>query len=454
MSYHKYSIFLLGILILLIRCQSSDTRHTLFTLLTSSKTGIDFNNKLTFSEEYNPYIFKNFLNGGGVAAGDINNDGLCDLYFTGNMVSNKLYLNKGDLKFEDITNSSGTGTDNVWSTGVSMADVNGDGWLDIYICKSGKPTSEKRHNELFLNNGDLTFREVSKEAGLDDTGLSTQAVFFDYDLDGDLDCYLLNNSIRSVGTYDLIKDSRLVRDTLGGNKLYRNDLIHFVDGKSARDSFPHYVDVSEEAGIFGSSIGFGLGVTVSDLNGDQWPDLYVSNDFFERDYLYINQKNGTFKECLTTSTQEISKGSMGADIADLNEDGWPEIFVTEMLPKDPYRYKTKAVFDNWPLYQESFSKGYYRQFGRNVLQLNRGLGPDSLPYFSEIGRFEGVEATEWSWGALLADFDNDGRKDIFVANGIFKDLIDLDYVNFYFNPDAIRALIKSKKQVMTTMFNA
>jgi len=370
------------------------------------------------------------------------------------MVSNKLYLNKGNLEFEDITSSSGTGSENVWSTGVSMADINGDGWLDLYVCKSGKPDANKRHNELFLNNGDLTFTEASKEAGLDALGLSTQAVFFDYDKDGDLDCYLLNNSIRSVGSYDLVQDSRLIRDTLGGNKLYQNNLIRIVEGKTIRDSFPHFIDVSEKAGIYGSAIGFGLGVTVADLNGDQWPDLFVSNDFFERDYLYLNQKNGRFKEVLPTSIEVISKGSMGADIADLNEDGWPEIFVTEMLPQDPVRYKTKAVFDNWPLYQESVEKGYHRQFGRNVLQLHRGLGPDSLPYFSEIGRFEGVEATDWSWGALLADFDNDGMKDIFVANGIYKDLIDLDYANFYFNPDAVRALIKSKKEVITTMFDA
>jgi hypothetical protein len=258
------------------------------------------------------------------------------------MVSNKLYLNKGNLKFEDITNSSGTGTKDVWSTGVSMADVNGDGWLDIYVCKSGKPEKEKRHNELFLNNGDLTFREVSEAAGLADLGLSTQAVFFDFDKDGDLDCYLLNNSIRSVGSYDLVKDSRMIRDSLGGNKLYQNNLIQLVDGKIIRDTFPHFIDVTEEAGIYGSSIGFGLGVTVADLNGDQWPDLYVSNDFFERDYLYLNQKNGHFKECLTSSIQELSMGSMGADIADLNEDGWPKflsqkcyltiLFVTKQKP--------------------------------------------------------------------------------------------------------------------------
>jgi len=454
LSFRLSAIFFLGIISLLVRCQSKDTSHTLFTLLSPKKTGVGFTNKLTFTEEYNPYTFKNFLNGGGIAAGDINNDGLCDLYFAGNMVSNKLFLNKGNLKFEDITNSSGTASANVWSTGMSMADINGDGWLDIYVCKSGNPKGEKRHNELFLNNGNLTFREVSHATGLDDLGLSTQAVFFDFDLDGDLDCYLLNNSIRSVGSYDLVKDSRLIRDTLGGNKLYQNNLIRVVDGKVLRDTLPHFVDISEKAGIYGSAIGFGLGVTVADLNNDHWPDLYVSNDFFERDYLYLNQKNGTFKECLTTSMQEISKGSMGADIADLNEDGWPEIFVTEMLPQDPVRYKTKAAFDHWPLYQEGFAKGYHRQFGRNVLQLHRGLGPDSLPYFSEIGRFEGVEASEWSWGALLADFNNDGLKDIFVANGIYKDLIDLDYVNFYFNPEAVRALIRSKKEVITTMFDA
>ncbi|MDQ3017686.1 MAG: CRTAC1 family protein, partial [Bacteroidota bacterium] len=440
--------------IVLNGCKKDAISDTLFTEVSSAKSGIDFINQLTFTEDYNPYIFKNFLNGGGVAAGDINNDGLPDLFFCGNMVSNKLYLNEGNLKFRDITATSGTGSTDVWSTGVSMVDVNGDGWLDLYVCKSGKPDASNRHNELFINNGDLTFTEVSEQVGIADVGLSTHAVFFDYDRDGDLDCYLLNNSLRSVGNYDLEKDSRLQRDTLGGNKLYRNDMIHIVHGAIQKNKVLHFTDVSAEAGIYGSAIGFGLGVTVADINGDHWPDLYVSNDFFERDYLYINQQDGAFKECLTSSLPEISMGSMGADIADLNEDGWPEIFVTEMLPKDPIRYKTKAVFEHWHKYQQAVNSGYHHQFGRNVLQLHRGLGPDTIPVFSEIGRLAEVHATEWSWGALLADFNNDGRKDIFVANGIYKDLIDMDYVNFYFNPDAVRALIKSKKEVITTMFDA
>ena len=444
----------MAVFILLNACAKDTTPETLFTEIPSKKSGIDFSNDLTFTESYNPYIFKNFLNGGGVAAGDINNDGLPDLFFCGNMVSNKLYLNEGNLKFKDITTQSGVGTTDVWSTGVSMVDINGDGWLDLYVCKSGKPDAPNRHNELFINNGDLTFTEVSQQAGIADVGLSTHAAFFDYDRDGDLDCYLLNNSLRSVGNYDLEKDSRLQRDTLGGNKLYRNDQIELVNGEMKKNTTLHFTDVSEQAGIYGSAIGFGLGVTVADLNGDHWPDLYVSNDFFERDYLYINQQNGTFRECLTDAMAEISMGSMGADIADLNEDGWPEIFVTEMLPQEPLRYKTKAVFEHWHKYQQAVDAGYHRQFGRNVLQFHRGLGPDTLPVFSEIGRALDVHATEWSWGALLADFNNDGRKDIFVANGIYKDLIDMDYVNFYFNPDAVRALIKSKKEVITTMFDA
>ncbi len=451
----RFSILLFpAVSILLYACVKDSTPTTLFTEVLAKNSGIDFSNDLTFTESYNPYIFKNFLNGGGVAAGDINNDGLPDLFFCGNMVSNKLYLNEGNLKFKDITAKAGVGTTEVWSTGVSMVDINGDGWLDIYVCKSGKPDAPKRHNELFINNGDLTFTEVSQQAGIADVGLSTHAAFFDYDRDGDLDCYLLNNSLRSVGNYDLEKDSRLQRDTMGGNKLYRNDLIQLVNGEMKKNTTLEFTDVSDAAGIYGSAIGFGLGVTVADLNGDHWPDLYVSNDFFERDYLYINQQNGTFRECLTDAMAEISMGSMGADIADLNEDGWPEIFVTEMLPKEPLRYKTKAVFEHWHKYQQAVGAGYHQQFGRNVLQLHRGLGPDTLPVFSEIGRAMDVHATEWSWGALLADFNNDGRKDIFVANGIYKDLIDMDYVNFYFNPDAVRALIKSKKEVITTMFDA
>jgi hypothetical protein len=414
--------------------QEIDNKKTLFTLISPKKSGIHFINALKVSEEVNMYTYRNFYNGGGVAVGDINNDGFPDVFFSGNQVSNKLYLNKGNFEFQDITISAGLNTNGVWSTGVSMADINGDGLLDIYVCKSGPPSNlESRKNALFINNGNLTFTDQAEDYGIDDKGLSTHAIFFDYDRDGDLDMYLLNNSLRSVGGYDLIEGQREIRDTLGANKLYENLGDHFED-------------VSEKAGIYGSSIGFGLGVSIGDINRDNWPDIFVSNDFFERDYLYLNQKDGTFKEILEESIQDISMGSMGADIADINNDGYPEIFVTEMLPESDRRYKTKTVFDSWDKYQLMVKKGYYHQFGRNVLQLNNQDGT-----FSEIGRYAGVEATDWSWGALIFDMDNDGNRDIFVANGIFKDLLDQDYINYKADPASIRELISSGGKVMTKL---
>ena len=399
---------------------------SLFRLLDPSVTGIDFENKLDYTDELNVYTFRNFYNGGGVALGDFNNDGLQDVFFAGNLVSNKLFLNKGSLSFEDITASSGIGGEGLWTTGISLVDINADGLLDIYICKSGPPGGNRRNNELFVNNGDLTFTERASQYGLDFIGLSIHAAFFDYDRDGDLDCYLLNNSIRSVGGYDLIKDQRNTPDKLGGNKLLKND-----NGK--------FQDVSAAAGIYSSAIGFGLGVTIGDVNQDGWPDIYVSNDFFEKDYLYINQRNGSFKESLEDYMREISLGSMGADMADINNDGYPEIFVTEMLPESDHRLKTTGQFENWQKYQLNIRNGYYRQFGRNVLQLNNGNGS-----FSEISRFAGVHATDWSWGALIFDMDNDGFKDIFVANGIYKDLINQDYINFVADQAAVREILKAR----------
>ncbi len=427
-------------LIFLTACQNtSENQKTLFQKLPSSITNIDFENILEYTEEFNAYVYRNFYNGAGVVLGDINNDGLVDIFFCGNLVDNKLYLNKGNFEFEDITQKAGVACPNVWTTGASFADVNGDGWLDLYVCKSGDPEGDNRHNELFINNQDGTFTEQAEKYGIADLGLSNHAVFFDYDKDGDLDCYLLNNSFRPVGGYDLIKDQREIRDTLGGNKLYRNEL---VQGEAK------FTDVSEAAGIYGSSIGFGLGVTVGDVNKDGWQDIFVSNDFFERDYLYINNQDGTFSEELEEQMREISMGSMGADMADINNDGYPEIFVTDMLPDGNRRVKTKMQFEDWDKYQRNVREGYYHQFTRNVLQLNNGNNT-----FSEIGRFAGVHATDWSWGALMMDMDNDGWKDIFVANGIGKDLMDQDYVNFYATPENIRALINEKKQAITTLMD-
>ena len=422
---------------------AEDTR---FVLLTAAQTGIDFRNDLTYTEEFNTYTYRNFYNGAGVGIGDLNNDGLVDIFFCGNLVDNRVYLNRGDLRFEDITERAGLGSPGVWSTGVSLADVNNDGWTDIYVCKSGRPGGDNRHNELFLNQGVAdpatgvpTFVEAAAEWQVDDLGLSTHAAFFDYDKDGDLDLYLLNNSLRSVGEYDLRPDQRLARDPHGGNKLYRNDGPPGADGGG-------FTDVSEAAGIYGSAIGFGLGVTIGDINRDGWQDIFVSNDFFERDYLYLNNRDGTFTERLESTIGEISLGSMGADMADLNGDGFPEIFVTEMLPRDEGRLKTKTIFENWNKYKTNERAGYHRQFPRNVLQLNRGYAdPDSTRVsFGEIGRYAGTSATDWSWGALIADLDNDGARDIYVANGIYKDLIDLDYLNFYADPATSRRIFEEQ----------
>jgi hypothetical protein len=417
--------------------QLSDTdRVSLFRLLSAEHTGIDFVNQLDYTEELNTYTYKNFYSGGGVALGDMNNDGLIDIFLAGNLVTNKLFLNKGNLQFEDVSVASGLAAEGIWTTGASIADINSDGWLDIYLCKSGPPGGERRHNELFINNGDLTFTEAAAAYGLDFEGLSTQAAFFDYDRDGDLDCYLLNNSFRSVGGYDLRVGQRNKPDPLGGNRLMRND-----DGK--------FTDVSEMAGIYTSEIGFGLGVTIGDINKDGWQDIYVSNDFFEKDYLYINNKDGSFSESLEMYMQEISLGSMGADLADINNDGQPEIFVTEMLPASEARRKTTAQFESWDKYDLNVKNGYYKQFGRNVLQLNNGNNT-----FSEISRLSGVDATDWSWAALIFDMNNDGHKDIFVANGIYKDLLNQDYVNFSSSPELLRQIQQRKKGVILQLIDS
>jgi len=383
-----------------------------FNLIPSLQTGIEFSNNLTYDRNFNIYTYRNFYNGGGVAIGDINNDGFSDVYMTSNLGKNKLFLNKGNWKFEDISLSAKVGGESAWSTGVSMVDINGDSWLDIYVCNSGDVDGDNKKNELFINQKDGTFIESAAQYGLDDAGYSTHAAFFDFDKDGDLDMYLLNNSYRAIGSFNPRINIRKKRDVKGGDKLFRNDNAKFAD-------------VSEAAGIYGSEIGFGLGVTVGDIDHDGWEDIYISNDFFEKDYIYMNQKNGTFKEDLESQMLSISVASMGADMADLNNDGNAEIFVTEMLPSDPRRIKTKTTFEDWDKYMANIENGYYHQFTRNMLHLNNG---DKT--FSEVGRYAGVEASDWSWGALLADFDNDGLRDIFVANGINKDLTDQDFINY------------------------
>ena len=344
-------------------------------------------------------------------------------------------MNKGNWKFEDITEKAGVACKGVWSTGVTFADVNGDGLLDIYVCKSGKPGGNNRHNELFINKGNLTFSEESKSYGLDVLGLSVHAAFFDADLDGDLDCYVQNNSLRSVGGYDLIKDQRYTPDpNREGNKFFENQNGIFID-------------VSTEKGILTSTIGFGLGITLSYFNNDRLPDLYISNDFFERYYLYLNNKN-SFEESLESQFQSISMGAMGADAADLNNDLKPDLFVTEMLPATLKRQKLKAKYDSWDKYNLMDKKGYFHQFPRNSLQRNIGNNQ-----FLEISRYSGVAATEWSWASLLFDMNNDGLNDIFVANGIYKDLLDRDYLAYMANETQVQMLLNNRENAIEKLID-
>ena len=414
----------------LMSCDSkTENNSTLFELLSSEKTKIDFINNITYSNEFNIYTYRNFYNGGGVGLGDVNNDGLLDIYLTANQLPNRLYINKGNFVFEDVTETAKLSGNRAWSTGVSMVDINSDGWLDIYVCNSGDVYGDNRQNEFFINNGDGTFSENAEQMGLADSGLSTHAAFFDYDKDGDLDVYLLNNSFTAVSTFNFQKKLRDKRDQKGGDKLFRND-----SGK--------FIDVSEEAEIFGSEIGFGLGVSVADLDKDGWLDLFISNDFFERDYIYMNNGDGTFSEDLENQMRSTSLSSMGSDVADITADGLPEIFVTDMLAKSDDRYKTTMTFENWDKYQYNLKNGYYRQNTRNTLHLNNVISFENKLTFSEVGRLAGVEATDWSWSALITDFDNDGHKDLFVANGLAQDIHDQDYLNFISDEEIKKMIVK------------
>ena len=394
----------------------------MFTLLPSSYTGVRFENRLTDTHDLNVFTYRNYYNGGGVALGDLTGDGLPEIVLTSNLGGTRLYLNEGKFRFRDVTAEAGLHSRG-WTTGVTLADVNGDGRLDIYVCHAGLGDGRLRANELYINqglnaDGVPTFVEQAAAYGVADSGYSTQAVFFDYDRDGDLDLFVINNSPRPVASFPL-KNTRNERDPLGGAKLYRNDGGHFVD-------------VSAAAGIYGSEIGLGLGVVVSDVNRDGWPDIYVANDFFERDYLYINQGDGTFAERLEQEMPYISLSSMGLDIADVNNDGWPDIYVADMLPEDEHRLKTTTSFETWDRLQTDVRNGFYYQFTRNMLHLNNGNGT-----FSDIGQMAGVARTDWSWSVLMADLDLDGYKDIYVTNGLAKDVTSQDYIAFLANRETM-----------------
>ncbi len=410
--------------------ENKEVKSKVFEKKNKEYTNIDFVNRIMNTKEFNIFNYRNFYNGGGVAIGDINNDGLVDVYFSANMSTNKLYLNKGGFTFEDISKSAGIELKDKWSTGVIMVDINADGWKDIYVCNAGYKSGHDQKNVLFINQKDGTFKDEAAKYGLDENGYTTHAAFFDYDHDDDLDVYILNNSFIPVNTLnynnkrELRADDWKVKDFLkgGGDKLLRND-------------GDKYVDVSEDAGIFGSLIGFGLGVTIGDVNNDNWPDIYISNDFFERDYLYINNRDGTFKEDLENRIDHISHSSMGADMADINNDGHLEIFVTDMLPSDDYRLKKTTTFDNINLRNLKVEKGFYNQFMHNTLQLNQGDGN-----FDEISFYSGVAASDWSWGALMFDADNDGFTDLYVCNGIYKDVTNQDFIDFFAN-DVIQKMV-------------
>lgn len=408
----------------------------LFQSLSAEQTAVDFVNEVTGTADFNVLSYRNFFNGAGVAIADLNGDGRPDLYFTANQGPNRLYLNEGDWQFSEVPEAGGAAGTMFWSTGVTAVDVNADGRLDLYVCNSGEIDGSRRANELFINMGNdeagrPRFREMAAAYGLADDGFGTQAAWFDYDRDGDLDVYLLNNSYLDPERIKPSGESRSERDPAGGDKLLRQE--------PGPDGHPVFVDVSAEAGIYGSRIGFGLGVGLGDLDGDGWTDLYISNDFWERDYLYLNNGDGTFREELTSRVSQVSISSMGSDVADLDNDGDLDVFSTDMLPADNYRIQANAVFDNYSTQNLKYRASYHYQFQQNCLQLNNGNAE-----FTEVANFAGVAATDWSWGALIFDFDNDGRKDIFVANGIYQDIMFMDFTDFIGDKEQVRKIVTEK----------
>ncbi len=419
MKIHTQYYFLL-LVIPLISCSSPEEKKNaqqdtalastpLFNKVSSDKSGVVFNNTVPENKQMNILTYQYLHNGGGVSLGDINNDGLIDLYFTANFGPNHLYLNKGNMEFEEIGRLAGVGGKRSWNTGTTMVDINNDGFLDIYVSYSGKFNDQKRRNELFVNNGNLTFTERAKEYGIDDPSYSSQASFFDFDRDGDLDLFLLNHSITPI-LKNTFFDAIANRNPLTGDKLYRND-----------DGF--YKDISEESGIIGNSIGYGLSVSTGDVNDDGWPDLYVCNDFQEKDYLYINNQNGTFSEQIKERVKHISNFSMGSDIADFNNDGHLDIMVADMVAEDNYRIKTNMSGMSTERFYKAVDNGLHHQYMMNTLQMNNGDGS-----FSEVSQLTGLSSTDWSWSPLWADFDNDGKKDLLMTNGLRKEARNNDFI--------------------------
>lgn len=419
------------IILSLVSLACSKPKEVLFKVVDAESSGLNFSNNLKPSADLNIFNYMYFYNGGGVGAGDLNNDGKVDLIFTSNQNQNKIFINKGALNFEDITDKSNFNSPKGWSTGVSIVDINQDGLLDIYISRVGQFEGLQGHNLLFIcqridKSGTPQYKESSKEYGLDLVGFGTQAAFFDYDADGDLDMFQLNHSVHQNGTYGQRQVFLNTYHPLAGDRFFEN-----IEGK--------YKERTKEVGIHSSAIGYGLGLGVSDVNLDGFPDMYVSNDFHENDYLYINQKNGKYIDQMLDKIDHTSRFSMGLDMADLNNDIFPEIFTLDMLPYDPEILKRSEGEDAFYNFKFKLTQGYNIQFARNNLQLN-----DKNGYFSEIGMYSGVHATDWSWSTLLFDFENDGKKDIFISNGINKRMNDLDYINFV-SSDEIQQKISEKR---------
>lgn len=430
----RSTLLLLSIIVMMASCQSSPKENTpvLFETLQHDKTGLHFYNELHPDSSFNVLDYMYFYNGAGVAAGDLNNDGRIDLFFAANQSSNRIYLNEGDLHFKDVTAEAKIPQDGGWSTGVAVVDVNNDGLLDLYVCRVGNYMKLQSKNQLLIckgidKNGVPSYEDEAKAYGLDFSGFSTQAAFLDYDHDGDLDMFLLNHSIHQNGTFAGRKVFIGTYHPLSGDRFFRND------GNN------HFTDVTKQTGINGSAIGYGLGIVVSDLNLDGWPDIYIGNDFHENDYLYINQHDGTFKEDMTNEMMHTSEFSMGVDAADINNDALPDVVSVDMLPSDPYMLKRSMGEDKIDVFNMKIKYGYSYQYSRNNLQLNRGNG-----MFSEVGLYAGMFATDWSWSTLWMDFDNDGWKDLFISNGIPKRLTDIDYINYISNEE-IQAKLQDRR---------
>lgn len=421
------------LVIIALSLGSCNNKKTLFTSLSSSHTNITFTNTLEKHKVFNILYYLYYYNGGGVATGDINNDGLTDIYFTANNKGgNKLYLNKGDFKFEDITTKAGVTGKSDWCTGVTMADVNGDGFLDIYVSTISSKYGLKGHNELYINNGNNTFSEKAVELGLNTSCFTTQSAFFDYDRDGDLDCYILNQSHHPHANI-VDTNNRKKYDSLSGDRLYRNDL---------NTPEKKFTEVSSQAGIYQSNLGYGLGLAIADINNDGWDDIYVGNDFHENDYYYINNGNGTFSESGARHFRHYSRFSMGNDVADYNNDGQLDVITVDMLPPDEKTLKTYGSDENPDIYKVKLEiHGYQKQYSKNCLQRNNGNGTS----FSELSLVSGVSATDWSWSSLFADLDNDGIKDLFITSGIVKRPVDLDYIRFVSAMDAKQGLNRTDK---------